>query len=120
MLPKVLLVDDEQEFLEIVSERLAVREMDVTTATSAQQAFDIMQHTSFDAIVMDFQMPGIDGLEALAAIKARNPGTRIILMTGYATIEKRNEAMRMGAADLVEKPADLEALTAMIKAGKAG
>ena len=119
MSEKVLLVDDEKEFLEIMSERMKARDMDVTTATSADQALEIIEKESFDAIILDFQMPGMDGMEALKAIKAKKPEAQIILLTGYATVEKSVEAMKIGATDFVEKPADLEVLAEKIKNAKA-
>lgn len=119
MSEKVLLVDDEKEFLEIMSERMKSRGMKVTTAESADQALAIIAKESFDAIVMDFQMPGMDGIDALKAIKNMKPELQIILLTGYATVEKTVEAMKIGATDFLEKPADLEALAKKIKAAKA-
>jgi DNA-binding NtrC family response regulator len=119
MSEKVLLVDDEKEFLEIMSERMKARDMDVTTATSAQQALEIIEKESFDAIILDFQMPGMDGMDALKAIKAKKPELQIILLTGYATVEKSVEAMKIGATDFIEKPADLEVLAEKIKKAKA-
>jgi DNA-binding NtrC family response regulator len=119
MSEKVLLVDDEKEFLEIMSERMKARDMDVTTATSARQALEIIEKESFDAIILDFQMPGMDGMDALKAIKAKKPELQIILLTGYATVEKSVEAMKIGATDFIEKPADLEVLAEKIKKAKA-
>jgi len=119
MSEKVLLVDDEKEFLEIMSQRMGAIGMDVTTAGSAVEALSILAKKSFDAIVMDFQMPEMDGMEALKAIKNKNPELQIILLTGYATVEKTVEAMKIGAADFLEKPADLEALSKKIKTAKA-
>lgn len=119
MSEKVLLVDDEKEFLEIMSERMKARDMDVTTATSADQALEIIEKEAFDAIILDFQMPGMDGMDALKAIKAKKPEAQIILLTGYATVEKSVEAMKIGATDFVEKPADMEVLAEKIKNAKA-
>ena len=118
MSEKVLLVDDEKEFLEIMSERMKAKGMEVSTAESADQALSILGKESFDAIVMDFQMPGMDGMEALKSIKNMNPELQIILLTGYATVEKTVEAMKIGAADFLEKPADLESLSNKIKKAK--
>ncbi|MCP3875968.1 MAG: response regulator [Desulfobacteraceae bacterium] len=118
MSEKVLLVDDEKEFLEIMSERMTARGMEVTTANSATKALSILEKKTFDAIVMDFQMPGMDGMEALKAIKNLKPELQIILLTGYATTEKTVEAMKVGATDFLEKPADLESLTQKIKEAK--
>ena len=119
MSEKVLLVDDEKEFLEVMSERMKARGMEVTTTESADQALSIIEKESFDAIVMDFQMPGMDGMDALKAIKNKKPELQIILLTGYATVEKTVEAMKVGATDFLEKPADLEALAKKIKNAKA-
>jgi len=118
MSEKVLLVDDEKEFLEIMSERMESRGMEVTTAASADKVLSLIEKESFDAIVMDFQMPGMDGMEALKAIKDKKPELQIILLTGYATVEKTVEAMKIGATDFLEKPADLEALSEKIKKAK--
>ena len=119
MSEKVLLVDDEKEFLDIMSERMQARGMTVKTADSADKALTMLENESFDAIVMDFKMPGMDGIQALKNIKTQKPELQIILLTGYATVEKTVEAMKIGATDLLEKPADLEALAAKIKQAKA-
>jgi DNA-binding NtrC family response regulator len=119
MSEKVLLVDDEKDFLTIMTERMTARGMDVTTAESATEALSIIEKQTFDAIVMDFQMPEMDGVSALKAIKEKRPELQVILLTGYATVEKTVEAMKIGATDFLEKPADLEALTEKIKNAKA-
>ncbi len=115
MTEKVLLVDDEEDFLEIMSERMEAREMMVTTCTSAEEALEIIKAETFDAIILDFMMPGMDGFQALREIKSRLPEAQIILLTGHATVEKGVEAMKMGATDFLEKPADIEALERKIK-----
>ena len=119
MSEKVLLVDDEEDFLEIMSERLAARGMDVTTCTSAEDALAEINTDTFDAIILDFMMPGMDGMHALKEIKTLHPDSQIILLTGHATVEKGVEAMKMGATDFLEKPADLQALEEKIKAARA-
>ncbi len=119
MSEKVLLVDDEEDFLEAMAERMRARDMEVTTASSAREAFKKMESETFDAIVLDFQMPEMDGMEALKSIKAKRPESQIILLTGFATVEKGVQAMKEGAADFMEKPADLEVLSQKIKEAKA-
>ena len=118
MSEKVLLVDDELDFLEAMSERMTARGMEVTTASSAKEAIEIIEKISFDAIILDFQMPEMDGMQALQTIKAKRPESQIILLTGYATLEKGVEAMKIGATDFIEKPADLESLSDKIKKAK--
>lgn len=115
MKERVLLVDDEAEFLEIMAERMRGRDMEVTTSTSATEALALIATESYDAVIMDFMMPEMDGIQALKAIKEKKPEMQIILLTGHATVEKGVEAMKAGAMDFVEKPADLDALSEKIK-----
>jgi DNA-binding NtrC family response regulator len=119
MAEKVLLVDDEKDFLTVMSERMAARGMDVTAADSAEEALAQVESGGYDAIVLDLMMPGMDGIETLKAIKQRNPTLQVILLTGHATLEKGIEAMKLGAMDFVEKPADLDQLTQKIKQAQA-
>ena len=119
MTEKVLLVDDEEDFLEIMSERMEARGMEVTTCTTAEHAIEKINEETFDAIILDFMMPGMDGFQALKEIKTKRPELQIILLTGHATVEKGVEAMKMGATDFLEKPADIEALQAKIKEASA-
>jgi len=115
MTEKVLLVDDEKDFLETLADRMRNRGMAVDTSTSAIDALKRIDTESYDAIILDLMMPGMDGLEALKLVKARRPELQVILLTGFGTLEKGIEAMKLGATDFVEKPADLETLTQKIK-----
>ena len=112
---KVLLVDDEEDFLEVMGERLMSRGIDVTTSASAEDALEQIEKDIFDAVILDLQMPVMDGIDTLKKIKARHPEIQVILLTGHATVEKGVEAIKSGAMDLVEKPADLEVLGEKIK-----
>jgi DNA-binding NtrC family response regulator len=115
MTEKVLLVDDEEDFLETLADRMRTRGMTVDTSSSAIDAIKRIDTESYDAIILDLMMPGMDGLEALKIVKERRPELQIILLTGFGTLEKGIEAMKLGATDFVEKPADLESLTQKIK-----
>ncbi|MFH0945763.1 MAG: response regulator [Planctomycetota bacterium] len=119
MTDRILLVDDEAEFLEILTERLETRGVEVSTASDAAQALKAVEESDFDAIVLDLRMPGMDGLEALQAFRKKCPETQVILLTGHATVEKGVEAMKSGAMDVVEKPADIQVLLEKIKAASA-
>jgi len=119
MTDKVLIVDDEQDFLKIISDRLTARDMNVSTASSAKEAIKQIDEESFDAVVLDLQMPEMDGLETLKVMKEKNPDLQVILLTGHATVEKGIEAMKLGAMDLIEKPADLATIVERIKRAKA-
>lgn len=116
---KVLLVDDEKDFLESMSERMRLRGMDVTTASSAKEALVLIEIDVFDAVILDFQLPEMDGMAVLKKIKARHPEAQIILLTGHASLERGVEAIKIGASDFLEKPADIEALSKKIKEAKA-
>lgn len=115
MAEKILLVDDEKDFVETLAERMRTRGMNVSTSTSAKDVLATVDIESFDAIVLDLQMPDMDGIEALKLIRAKNPNLQVILLTGHATVEKGIEAMKLGALDLLEKPTDIETLTEKIK-----
>ncbi|MBU0756330.1 MAG: response regulator [Planctomycetes bacterium] len=119
MTEKVLLVDDEQDFLDALAERMRARGMEVSTTTSPKEALEKIEKESFDAIILDFQMPEMDGLAVLKALKTNKPELQVILLTGHATLQKGIEAMKLGAMDFVEKPADLETLTEKIKKAQA-
>jgi DNA-binding NtrC family response regulator len=94
---------------------MRARDMEVTTSTSATEAFALIAAESFDAVVMDFMMPEMDGIQALKVIKEKNPEMQIILLTGHATVEKGVQAMQEGAMDFAEKPVDLDVLKEKIK-----
>ena len=115
MSERVLLIDDEKEFLEVMSERMQNRDIDVTTASSARDALALVEKESYDAIILDLQMPEMDGLQALERLKAINPELQVILLTGHATVEKGVQAMKLGATDVLEKPADIQTLTEKIR-----
>ena len=114
---KVLLVDDEQDFLETLSSRLEMRGLKVSAVTSGEQAIAVAKEQEYDAIVVDLSMPGIDGLETLKRIKANNPNAEIIMLTGHGSVASGVEAMKLGAGDFLQKPVELTEL--MSKIGEA-
>ena len=115
---QVLIVDDEKDFLEIIAERLGERGMDVSTATSAEDALLLVEEKSYDVVIMDFMMPALDGFKALKLLKQKQPDIQIILLTGNVPQQKRLEAKKLGALDVIEKPPDLKALIQKIKKAK--
>ena len=119
MTEKVLLIDDEEDFVEALAERMKTRGMDVTSSTSGRDAIQKVEQEAYDAIVLDLQMPEMDGLEVLSVLKKIRPDLQVILLTGHATVEKGIEAMKLGAMDLMEKPADLQVITEKIKKAQA-
>ena len=118
MSEKVLLVDDESEFLEVMQERLGSRGIDVDTSQSPDDAIAQISRESYDAVILDLQMPGMDGIEALKQMKAKRPELQIILLTGHGSVETGVEAIKLGAMDFIEKPADLATISEKIKKAK--
>ena len=115
---KVLLVDDEADFLNTLAERLEARGLKVNTATSGEDAVTKVDSQSFDLIVLDLAMPGIDGLETLKRIKAKQPEAEIIMLSGQGSIKTSIEAMKLGAEDFIEKPVNISELMDRISEAK--
>jgi DNA-binding NtrC family response regulator len=115
---KVLLVDDEPHFVKLLAERLAGRGFNVETAGGGSEAIDRAKDEPYDAIILDLLMPEMDGLETLKQLKEINPDLQVILLTGHGTIDKGVEAIKLGAMDFVEKPADFKELLKKIKKAK--
>jgi DNA-binding NtrC family response regulator len=112
---KLLLVDDEVKFLESISQRLALKNFDVTTAATGQEAIESAEKGFFDVAVVDFQMPGMDGVQVLNALKERHKYIEIIMLTGHATVDSAVEATKLGAFKYLEKPYAFEKLVEVIK-----
>ena len=119
MSAKVLIVDDEQDFLDIMAERLQARGMEVSTATSATDALEKVQAQFYDAVIMDFLMPEMDAFTALKLLKEARPDLNIILLTANVRQEERVTAEKLGAMEVIEKPADLNLLTRKIEEARA-
>ena len=118
MSEKVLIVDDEEDFLDILSERIRMRGMDVSTATSAEDALNMVEKEWYDVVIMDYMMPALDGFKALKLMKAKQPEMQIIFLTGNVPDEKYIEAKALGALDVIEKPPDLKDLIKKIKSAR--
>lgn len=115
---KVLLVDDEEEFIELMSQRLETKGLKVVAVTSGEKALTEVEDHKFDVAVVDLAMPGIDGIETLKQIKERRDDIEVIMLTGQATVQSGIEAMKYGAIDFLEKPVDLNVLLEKIRLAK--
>jgi DNA-binding NtrC family response regulator len=107
---RVLLVDDETEFLETLVKRLKKRKLDVTSAESGREALEILKQTPIDVVVLDVRMPDMDGLETLREIKRIKPVVEVIMLTGHANVEVAIQGMELGAFDYLMKPMDIDEL----------
>jgi len=107
---KVLLVDDEKDFVETLAQRLEVRDFEVRSSLSGDDALVLIQEHAFDVIVLDVLMPGKDGIETLRLIKNMRPLIQVIMLTGNTTVETGINGMRLGAYDYLIKPTETEDL----------
>jgi len=107
---RVLLVDDERDFLEVLIRRLGKRDVDVHGVSSGEEALQYLQAKPIDVAVLDVRMPGMDGITALRKIKKLDPLIEVIMLTGHASLEVALEGMRAGAFDYLMKPAEIDEL----------
>ena len=111
---KVLLVDDEVEFVLALAERLQLRNYYVNTANNALEALGIIYKDPPDVIVLDLKIPGMDGLETLKTIKKFDPAIEVIMLTGHGDVRSVEEGMKSGACEYIMKPIDIGELTSKI------
>lgn len=117
---KVLLVDDEEDFVFTLAERLELRGIQAFTATSGDEALQLVEAESPPVVVLDVKMPGISGVEVLKQIKTSYPHIQIILLTGHGSTQDGIRGMRLGAFDYMMKPVEIdELIDRMVEALKA-
>jgi DNA-binding NtrC family response regulator len=112
---RILIVDDEEDLVGALAERLALRGFDVETATSGAAGLDHLAQREFGVVLLDIKMPGIDGLELLAEIKEKHPASAVILFTGHSSVADAEKGIREGAFGYLEKPVDIEKLIEELK-----
>ncbi len=110
----VLLVDDERQFVETLAMRMEVRDFEVATACSGEEALAYLRDHDVDVAVLDMFMPGLSGMDTLRELKKIRPHTEVILLTGHATVEAAVEGMRLGAFDYLVKPTEIDQLVEKI------
>lgn len=108
---KVLLVDDEEEFIKTLSERLQLRGFVAEIAFNGEHALKIVNDRLPDVMVLDLKMPGIDGMEVLRQVKKTYPEIQIIILTGHGSEKDKREALHFGAYDYLQKPVEINTLT---------
>ncbi|WP_022662520.1 response regulator [Paucidesulfovibrio longus] len=107
---KVLVVDDERDFVKLFVKRFVMRNLDVDGVTSGQEALEYLRENPVDVIVLDVKMPGMDGLETLKEIKKRCPQVEVIMLTGHGSVKSGIQGISLGAYDYVLKPFKIEDL----------
>jgi DNA-binding NtrC family response regulator len=106
----VLLVDDEKDFLEVLTKRLRKRKLRLVVANSGEEALLRIRETPIDVVVLDMRMPGMDGLQTLREIKKISSLVEVIMLTGHANVEAAVEGMEAGAFDYMIKPVEIDEL----------
>jgi len=112
--PKVLLVDDEKEYVQTLSERLVTRNVGSYAVFDGHEALEFIDGDQPDVMVLDLKMPGINGIEVLKQTKKSNPNIEVIILTGHGSEADRETCMNLGAYAYLQKPADIEKLSATI------
>jgi two-component system response regulator CpxR len=112
---KVLLVDDEREFVQTLSERLLMRDMGSAVAYDGESALSLVKEDEPEVMILDLKMPGIDGIEVLRRVKETNPEIEVIILTGHGSEEARKVCMDLGAFAYLHKPVDIDMLSETLK-----
>lgn len=112
---RVLVVDDEEDFLETLVNRLKRREFHTVGVGSGAAALDLLGKEDFDVVILDVMMPAMDGIETLKRIKELKPFTEVIMLTGHGSVESGIQGMRHGAFDYIMKPAEIDDLMVKIR-----
>ncbi|MBU1195913.1 MAG: response regulator [Proteobacteria bacterium] len=112
---RILLVDDEKEFVQTLSERLKMRQFTSEIAYNGQEALDFTEQEDTEVMILDLKMPGIDGFEVLKKIKKSKPDIEVIILTGHGTETDKKTCMDLGAFAYLQKPADIDLITETMK-----
>lgn len=107
---RLLIVDDEEEFLESIAKRLEMRDFDVTTASRGAQAVEIARKEKFDLALLDLKMPGMDGKQVLEILKNEHKYLEVIILTGHGSVDSAIDCTKLGAFGYLPKPYELEKL----------
>ena len=113
---RVLIVDDEEDFATAIADRLSKRGFQTSAVFSGREALQAVKETEYDAVVLDLKMPGMDGLQTLQEIRKIDPEVQILVLTGHGTVSAGIGGMQLGAADFLQKPLAIEALSTSIEA----
>jgi DNA-binding NtrC family response regulator len=107
---RLLLVDDEEGYLEVLVKRLSKRGVEVTPAQSGSEAIQALRHSDFDVAVVDLKMEDMDGIEVLKVFKKMAPELEVIILTGHGSEQAAREGIALGAFDYLTKPCELQTL----------
>jgi DNA-binding NtrC family response regulator len=109
---RLMLVDDEERFLQTTSKMIRKKGYDVITAISGEDCLEKLAQELVHVVILDVKMPGMDGVETLKKIKQKYPRIEVIMLTGHATADSAVEGLKSGATDYLQKPTGVEDLIA--------
>ncbi|MBU0465781.1 MAG: response regulator [Proteobacteria bacterium] len=112
---KILLVDDEKEFVQTLSERLQMRDMGTAVVYDGNSALDQVQRDEPEVMIIDLKMPGLDGMELLKRVKHTHPQIQVIVVTGHGSEQDKKKCMDLGAFSYMQKPVDIDLLSESLK-----
>jgi DNA-binding NtrC family response regulator len=112
---RLLLIDDEEGYVDVLTKRLTRRQVAVTKALNGSEAIRALRRQDFDVALLDLKMEDIDGIEVLKIFKRIDPGMEVIMLTGHGSEQAARDAISLGAFDYLTKPYELEALLAKIR-----
>ena len=112
---RVLFVDDEEELVAAVVERLQLRGIHASGATSGSDALKKVEENGFEVVVLDVRMPGMGGFDVIQKIKHKHPDIEVVLLSGHGSAEDVDEGLRLGAFDYLQKPVDIGHLVDIVR-----
>ena len=112
---KLLVVDDEKQFLETISKRLSMRDFDVTPVSSGEEAIEAARKQEFEIALVDLKMPGMGGEEVLEILKREHKFMEVVILTGYGAIDSAIRCTKAGVYGYLEKPCELETLLNVLR-----
>jgi DNA-binding NtrC family response regulator len=112
---KLLLVDDEENFVNTLAERMKMRDVPSKVVFSGEQALESIKVEAPDVMVLDLRMPGIDGMDVLRKVRKTHPNVQVIILTGHGTDLDEEEAKKLGAFHYHKKPIDIDELLSTVK-----
>lgn len=107
---KVLLVDDEEELVRALAERLEIRQLECEVALNGEEALRMVEDSPPHVILLDLKMPGMDGMEVLRRVKKSHPDIQVVVLTGHGSESDEQIVRRLGAIDYLQKPVDIREL----------
>ncbi len=113
---KILLVDDEKKYVQTLSKRLMMRELESAVVYDGESALELAREDEPDVMILDLRMPGIDGIEVLRRVKTNHPAIEVIVLTSQGSEADKTTCMELGAFAFLSKSVDIEELSKTIEA----